>query len=74
MLSDDCGLKVTYAESSIKGVSHRNEWDMEAERFLNSPVILTEQLHFDSQDRPVMYAFDYINTDLVKRHIRREIL
>ena len=47
---------------------------MEAERFLNSPVILTEQLHFDSQDRPVMYAFDYINTDLVKRHIRREIL
>ena len=74
MLSDDCGLKVTYAESSIKGLSHRNEWDMEAERFLNSPVILMEQLHFDSQDRPVMYAFDYINTDLVKLHIRREIL
>lgn len=41
MLSDDCGLKVTYAESSIKGLSHRNEWDMEAERFLNSPVILS---------------------------------
>lgn len=74
MLSDECGLKVTYAESSIKGTSHRNEWDIEAERFLNSPVVLMEQLHFDNQDRPVMYAFDYINTDLVKLHIRREIL
>ena len=61
MLSDRCGVEITYADSSIKGLSHRNEWDM-------------EQLHFDSQDRPVMYSFDYINTDLVKLHIRREIL
>ena len=74
ILSDRCGVEITYADSSIKGLSHRNEWDMEAERFLNSPVILLEQLHFDSQDRPVMYSFDYINTDLVKLHIRREIL
>ena len=74
ILLDECGVKITYADSSIKGLSHKNEWDMEAERFLNSPVILMEQLHFDSQDRPVMYSFDYINTDLVKLHIRREIL
>lgn len=74
ILSDRYGVDITYADSSIKGLSHRNEWDMDAERFLNSPVILMEQLHFDSQDRPVMYSFDYINTDLVKLHIRREIL
>lgn len=74
MLEEECRVKVTYAESEIKGISHRDEWDMEAERFLNSPVVLLEQLHFDRNDNPVMYSFDYINTNLVKLHIRRESL
>ncbi|MBP3489279.1 MAG: GntR family transcriptional regulator [Roseburia sp.] len=74
MLEEECGVKVSYAESEIKGISHRDEWDMAAEQFLNSPVVLMEQLHFDGKNNPVMYAFDYINTNLVKLNIRREIL
>lgn len=73
VLRDKCQIEIDYAETEIKGINNTNRWDEEAMLFLDGPVVLLEQLHFDKKGQPVLFSYDYIRTDLVKLHIRREI-
>lgn len=68
-----CGIQVAYAKTELCGLNQQNPWDKKAAEFLKSPIVLLKQLHYDEADRPVLYSFDYINTDIVKLNLRREM-
>ena len=72
-LKDECGVTVDYALTEICGVSQQQPKDAAAIQFLQSPVVLLKQLHFDRENRPVVYSYDYLNTELIKLNLRRDI-
>lgn len=73
LLENKCGVKIAYADTSIKGVNPNNTWDEQALVYLGEPIVLLEQLHIDESGRPVLFSFDYIRTDIMNLHIRREM-
>ena len=73
-LQEKCKIQIAYAMTEICGIDPKKGWDVAAIEFLQSPVVLLKQLHFDQDDRPVMYSYDYLNTDLIKLNLRRNIM
>ena len=73
LLEDSYDVKIAYSDTSIRGVNPNNAWDEHAIVYLGEPIVLLEQLHIDSQGRAVLFSFDYIRTDIMNLHIRREM-
>lgn len=74
ILEEKCRLDIDHAETMLKGINYnrKSEWDMQAARYLNGSIVLMEQLHYDSQGNPLFFSFDYIDTDVMGLHIRRQ--
>lgn len=70
-LQDQCGLEITYAYTQIKTWDPLSAIDQKAHALLGGPVVLLEQLHFDTRNRPVLFSLDYIRTDLVEIKLTR---
>ena len=71
ILKNQRHIEIAYAETELKGLNVNHEWDQAAVKYLGTPSILMEQLHYDTDDRTVLLSYDYIRTDLVHLHIRR---
>ena len=63
---------VHYAVTRILAPNPNSTQDKRIIEQLNSPTVLLEQLHFDSNDVPVFLSLDYILTQEMKLTIRRE--
>lgn len=72
ILKKEKQIQMSYADTLLKGLNKENAWDKEAIRYLKEPIVLMEQLHFDKEQRPVLLSFDYIRTDIMSLHLRRE--
>lgn len=73
LLAERCDIEIAYADTLIKGVNPNNAWDEQALLYLGAPVVLLEQLHRDTRGNAVLFSFDYIRTDIMNLHIRREM-
>ena len=72
-LSEKCGIEIHRAETRILGVNLKNRWDRLAERFLQSSMVVLNQLHYDSEGRKIFYSIDYLNTDIIDLSLTREV-
>ena len=73
-LEKKCQIHLSHADTVIKGISRKSKWDREALNYLGESIVLLEQLHYDQNYHPVMFAFDYLRTDMVSLKIKREYL
>lgn len=73
VMREKCEIKISYADTLIKGVDESNKWDEEALIYLDGPIVLLEQLHMDINGTPVLFSFDYIRTDIMNLRIMREM-
>ncbi|MDO5407715.1 MAG: GntR family transcriptional regulator [Eubacteriales bacterium] len=71
LLEEQCGVRIAYADTQLKGVNSSNAWDEQALVYLGEPVVLLEQLHVAEDGRPVLFSFDYIRTDIMSLRLRR---
>lgn len=71
-LQKKCGITIAYADTEICGLDFTREDDCRAAGFLKSPVVVLKQLHYDLDNSPVMYSYDYLNSDSMKIRIKRE--
>ena len=69
-----CGMRMEYALTEICGMDMQKKWDAAATEFLAGPVVLLKQLHYETEGRPVLYSYDYLNTEVVKLGIRRDMI
>ena len=67
-----CGITISYADTEICGLDFSREDDCRAAGFLKSPAVVLKQLHYDYGNRPIMYSYDYLNSDSIKIRIKRE--
>lgn len=42
LLEDKCGVKISYADTSLMGINRSNAWDEQALVYLGEPVVLLE--------------------------------
>ena len=73
LLEEQCGVRIAYADTQLKGVNSNNAWDEQALVYLGEPVVLLEQLHVAEDGRPVLFSFDYIRTDIMSLSLRRNM-
>lgn len=67
-----CGITISHADTEICGLDFSREDDCRAAGFLKSPVVVLKQLHYDLRNLPVMYSYDYLNSNSINIRIKRE--
>lgn len=69
---NQCGIIISRADTEICGLDFSREDDCRAAGFLKSPVVVLKQLHYDARNIPVMYSYDYLNSNSINIRIERE--
>ncbi|MUG47353.1 GntR family transcriptional regulator [Paenibacillus woosongensis] len=73
-LEDECSMVIARADTELlvpyKKDNHVQRLQVDKEE--ETPVILLKQLHYDEQNREVLYSFDYLRNDVFHFWIRRE--
>ncbi len=73
LLREQCGIEIDHADTMIKGLDEERYWDAKALLYLKGPAVLMEQLHVDTKGKPIFFSYDYIGTNIMGLHIRRDI-
>lgn len=69
-LEEKCNVQIKCANATVSAVGSI-EWPIEG--FKNSlPALLFEQVHYDQNEKPVLYSIDYYRSDHFKFHIFRK--
>ncbi|MEK3788796.1 GntR family transcriptional regulator [Paenibacillus massiliensis] len=72
-LEEQCKIYIARADTELVVPSKK---DKHAVRLQNhqeeTPVLLMKQLHYDQQNREVLYSFDYLRSDVFQFWVRRE--
>jgi len=72
-LEEHCHLKINCADSEIRVPDEKNPITKDAYSCLKhkSSILLFEQLHYDEENKPILYSFDYLRSDIFRFRIRR---
>lgn len=63
LLEDKYGLEIKYAVTEIIPVTAREKLTEKLEVKKYSPILLLEQMHYDSYERPFLYSKNYFRSD-----------
>jgi GntR family transcriptional regulator len=70
---DKLGIKISYALSEICIPDGSGIFDEKAVKKLGDKALLFKQLHFDKNDNPIFYSYDYMNNNYVKFFVKRDV-
>ncbi|WP_458124539.1 GntR family transcriptional regulator [Paenibacillus sp. Z3-2] len=72
-LEKECSIHIAKADTELVVPPNKDKY---VERLKNhqeeTPVLLMKQLHYDQQNREVLYSYDYLRSDVFQFWIRRE--
>lgn len=71
-LKEKMNIKVSYAFSEICIPDESEVFYKKAASELGEKTILLKQLHFDVNDLPIFYSYDYMDNDYVKFYVKRD--
>ncbi|MBC2582083.1 GntR family transcriptional regulator [Clostridium sp. DJ247] len=71
-LRDKMNINIRYSLSEICLPDSSNIFDDKAVAKLGNKAMLLKQLHFDQNDVPIFYSYDYMNNSYVKFYIKRD--
>ncbi|SNX53191.1 GntR family transcriptional regulator [Thermoanaerobacterium sp. RBIITD] len=71
-LEKEHNIKITYAISNIKVVRHDAIIEKKLNVGENSSILLLEQIHYDDNNRPILYSSNYFNADKFDFYIIRK--
>ncbi|SJZ31569.1 GntR family transcriptional regulator [Selenihalanaerobacter shriftii] len=73
LLQDKCGIFITHAVSDVIPITI----DHEVNKILGIsddrvPLLLLKQMHYDAEDRPILYSESYFRSDKFRFHVVRK--
>lgn len=74
LLEDRLKINITYALSEICIPDGTGLFDEKAVKKLGNKTLLLKQLHFDKNDKPVFYSYDYMNNGHIKFFVKRDAI
>lgn len=70
-LEKSMGIYISYSLSEICIPDGNNIFDEKALLKLSSKTMLLKQLHFDKNDKPIFYSYDYMDNNYIKFYVKR---
>lgn len=71
-LDEKLNIKISYALSEILIPDENEIFDAKAINKLGDKTLLLKQLHFDENDKPIFYSYDYMNNEHIKFFLKRD--
>lgn len=71
-LKEKMNIKISYAFSEICIPNDSDVFYKKATAQLGERTILLKQLHFDINDLPIFYSYDYMDNNYVKFYVKRD--
>lgn len=71
-LEEKLNIEISYALSEICIPDGTGIFDEKAVKKLGNKALLLKQLHFDKNDRPIFYSYDYMNNKYIKFFVKRD--
>ncbi|MFT8312829.1 MAG: GntR family transcriptional regulator [Clostridium sp.] len=71
-LKDKMNVNISYALSEICLPDGSSIFDKKAMAKLGDKTMLLKQLHFDENDLPIFYSYDYMNNSYIKFYVKRD--
>ncbi|MDR6722940.1 GntR family transcriptional regulator [Paenibacillus amylolyticus] len=72
-LEDTCKIHIARADTELVVPPKKDKYVGRLQNHMEeTPVLLMKQLHYDQQNREVLYSFDYLRSDVFQFWIRRE--
>lgn len=73
-LEDACNIHIARADTELLVPLSSDKYvqRLQVDKTEETPVILMKQLHYDEQNKEVLYSFDYLRNDVFNFWIRRE--
>lgn len=71
-LETQTGLRINYCISEIIAPIASDPMDYKAMTILGPQIIKLKQLHFDTNNQPVLYSMDYLKSGIIKLIVNRE--
>lgn len=72
LLKKKKNIKISYSLSEICIPDMSEIFDVKAVNKLGEKTLLLKQLHFDKNDEPVFYSYDYMNNNYIRFMMKRE--
>lgn len=73
LLRTKLGIKLSYSISEICIPDITEAFMEKAIKKIGNKTILLKQLHFDENDKPIFYSYDYMNNEHIKFFVKRDI-
>lgn len=73
VLEEKLNIKINYALSEICIIDGTGIFDKKAVDKLGDKTLLLKQLHFDENDKPIFYSYDYMNNKYIKFFVKRDL-
>lgn len=74
LLEDKASIYITYAVTHIEPIGYHEKISQILECDPETSLLLLKQIHYDSQDRPVLYSLNYFRADHFSFHVVRKRL
>lgn len=73
-LEETCKIRIARADTELVVPLRRDKYveRLQVDKEVDTPVLLMKQLHYDEQNKEVLYSFDYLRNDIFNFWIRRE--
>ncbi|MDQ0161795.1 GntR family transcriptional regulator [Aeribacillus alveayuensis] len=72
VLLEECGAQISYAVANIEPIGYHEKISPILECDPETSLLLLKQVHFDQQDRPVLYSLNYFRADKFSFHVVRK--
>ncbi|ERS93178.1 transcriptional regulator [Staphylococcus simulans UMC-CNS-990] len=66
-------ISIAYSETEIESVSYEPKVSEALESAPNEALMLLRQIHYDHQNRPILYSYNYFKSEVVKFKTIRKI-
>ncbi|WLR43488.1 GntR family transcriptional regulator [Bacillus carboniphilus] len=74
LLEDDAGHFISYAVTHIEPLGYHDKISPILECDCDTSLLLLKQVHYDDQDRPVLFSYNYFRADKFSFHVVRKRL
>jgi GntR family transcriptional regulator len=69
---EEAGVTISYAEAEIKTIGFHEEISDVLNCDENTPLLILRQIHYDSNDRPILSSINFFNSDQISFNVLRK--
>ncbi|ARK29066.1 GntR family transcriptional regulator [Halalkalibacter krulwichiae] len=71
-LQEEAGVTISYAKAAIRTIGYHDEISEILNCDKNTPLLILRQVHYDMNDKPVLYSLNFFKSDQISFNVFRK--